>query len=52
MVAVTVCRRSGRVVSCVDHRVGGRETIAAKPGNTFRVYDDIPFYWDAWDTMP
>ena len=53
---------AGAVVSLVDKRLkssssndstNGREVIAVGGlGNNLMLYEDIPFYWDAWDTMP
>jgi alpha-mannosidase len=40
---------SGKLVSVV-HKPSGRESIeAGKEANKFLLYDDVPFFWDAWD---
>ncbi|TPX58087.1 hypothetical protein PhCBS80983_g03399 [Powellomyces hirtus] len=44
-----VLNRHGRILSLFD-REEGRECIA--PGyhaNVFRLYEDVPLFWDAWD---
>ena len=53
IITVTLCMASARVLSMVDHRCGDREAISStRAGNAFTLFDDVPFYWDAWDVMP
>jgi alpha-mannosidase len=41
---------TGHIVSMFD-KEHQREIIQPKaPGNRFMLYEDIPFFWDAWDT--
>ena len=48
----------GAIISLIDKRVSycgmnGRELIPiGAVANNLMLYEDIPFYWDAWDTMP
>ena len=54
VLTVTLCRRCGALLSLVDKRCG-REVVDAAHGgfgNRLMLYDDVPFYWDAWDTFP
>ncbi len=39
----------GEVVSLID-KASGRELMAG-PGNQFRLYKDVPDFWDAWDIV-
>ena len=41
----------GRVVSLVHHSSGNQVMPAHLRGNQFVIFDDIPLFWDAWDTM-
>ena len=49
---------SGQVLSLLDKRVSPcREVIDLSSsshsfGNALLLYDDVPFYWDAWDIFP
>ncbi|KAJ1975727.1 Glycoside hydrolase, 38 vacuolar alpha mannosidase, partial [Dimargaris verticillata] len=41
--------RGGRLVSLVDRKVERELIPKGVSGNLFRLYEDIPIYWDAWD---
>eukprot|EP00466_Bigelowiella_natans_P010040 jgi/Bigna1/80071/fgenesh1_pg.67_\ len=49
LVSLTVCKRTGRVLSMQDKRSDEREVLMHGGGNVFSLYDDIPLFWDAWD---
>jgi alpha-mannosidase len=39
-------------VSSLVHKETGREVIKlGSLGNAFCIFDDVPLFWDAWDTM-
>ena len=51
VITAVVCTSTGRVLSVIDHRCGDREAIAeGSPGNSFVLFDDVPFYWYDDDT--
>ncbi|KAI8810773.1 alpha-mannosidase [Cladochytrium replicatum] len=40
----------GRLVSLVDVKNGNREAIGkGERANVFKLFDDVPLFWDAWD---
>lgn len=41
---------AGRVMSLIEKSTG-RESLTA-PGNAFKLYEDLPTAWDAWDIDP
>lgn len=41
----------GRLVSLVHHSSGNQVIPANLRGNQLVIFDDIPLFWDAWDTM-
>lgn len=45
---------SGEVTSILDKRCAPPRQVlrAGERGNKMMIFDDIPFYWDAWDVMP
>ena len=45
---------TGEVVSLLDSRLTPPRQVlyAGSKGNKLMMYDDVPFYWDAWDVMP
>lgn len=44
-----VVDQHGRLVSLL-HLATGRESISpGSQGNLFRLFEDVPLYWDAWD---
>ncbi|KAJ3111536.1 Glycoside hydrolase, 38 vacuolar alpha mannosidase [Phlyctochytrium bullatum] len=46
---IKVTIRGGRIVSYFDKEVK-REIIAAgESGNVFKMFEDVPLFWDAWD---
>ena len=40
----------GRLLSLIEKKTG-RQTLSA-PGNSLKIYDDLPISWDAWDVDP
>lgn len=49
IVRVVIDRRSGHLVSLLDH-ASGREALGPdEPGNRLRLHRDEPAHWDAWD---
>lgn len=47
---ITVCfDRNGRMISMYD-KIEKRDCVApGQQGNCFKIYEDIPLFWDAWD---
>ncbi|KAJ3196654.1 Alpha-mannosidase 2C1, partial [Dinochytrium kinnereticum] len=46
---VKVHIRGGRLVSCWD-KISERDVISNdQEGNVFKLFEDIPLFWDAWD---
>lgn len=41
--------KQGRLTSLIDKKVGRELVPAGQYGNKFRLYEDIPLFWDAWD---
>jgi len=40
----------GRIISLIDNENDNRELICENTkSNQFKIYEDIPLYWDAWD---
>ncbi|KAJ3175511.1 Alpha-mannosidase 2C1 [Geranomyces variabilis] len=47
---VLTLNKCGRILSLLDRTANDREAIAPGfAGNIFRLYEDIPLFWDAWD---
>eukprot|EP00698_Gefionella_okellyi_P018951 TRINITY_DN5750_c0_g1_i1.p1 TRINITY_DN5750_c0_g1~~TRINITY_DN5750_c0_g1_i1.p1 ORF type:complete len:1038 (+),score=216.96 TRINITY_DN5750_c0_g1_i1:115-3228(+) len=50
-VVVTVSKANGGIVSVFD-KVAQREIVTTGAlANRFVLFDDVPFFWDAWDTF-
>ena len=45
-----IFNRSGEIASCTDKATG--QELAAAPMNSFRMYKDVPRWFDAWDIDP
>ncbi|KAL1921492.1 uncharacterized protein VTP21DRAFT_11208 [Calcarisporiella thermophila] len=39
----------GRLISLKDLKIDRELIVEGKPGNIFKIFEDIPLYWDAWD---
>lgn len=51
MFGVNIVARDGKLVS-LKHLETDREALEeGKHGNNFALFEDIPFFWDAWDCM-
>ncbi len=43
---------SAGFITSLIHKASGREVIkSGSLGNAFCIFDDVPLFWDAWDTM-
>ncbi|KAJ3193268.1 Alpha-mannosidase 2C1 [Irineochytrium annulatum] len=44
-----ILNRHGQVVSLYDKRARRESIAAGQLGNVFKIFEDIPLFWDAWD---
>ncbi|KAJ2780731.1 Glycoside hydrolase, 38 vacuolar alpha mannosidase [Coemansia javaensis] len=48
-VTAKISKSSGQLVSLWDRRAERELVPPGRAGNVFRLHDDAPLYWDAWD---
>jgi len=39
----------GKMISLIDNEINRELILENTKGNQFKIYDDAPLYWDAWD---
>jgi alpha-mannosidase len=42
---------NGQIIGLYDYEARREVAVASQPLNVFKIYEDIPLFWDAWDVV-